>query len=72
MLMYDKYTITVKNQTAFLGYIKSVDFSKSSFELTKDAIDAKKYSNIATLNKEIEKISRFPISVNNNYTFDYK
>ena len=72
MLIYNKYIISVSNDICCLGYIKSISYKENNFTLTLDADKAKKFSNISNANKEIEKMSRFPISINNDYSFDLK
>ena len=73
MLVYNNYYILVKSASkVIIGYIKSIDFENMSFDITMDAEYAKKYENMAMLNKDINRISRFKIAINNNYTFEVK
>ena len=72
MLTYNEYVIFIMKGSNSIGYIKSVDYNRMEFEITTDVDSAIKYDNVASANKEINKIYRFKSSINNNYIFEVR
>ena len=64
-----KVNILVYNQGRFMGYIKSVSYSRNTFRTTLDIKDAKGYTSIDHIHSEIDFLAR--IGAHRGYVFTY-
>lgn len=68
---FDKDTIEVYKGGRFVGYVKSVSYSKGTFTITRNKRDAKKYATTKTTLKDIYMLEQFKYSIENGYGFNF-
>lgn len=67
----DKSRIIAMQGGKPIGYIKSVSYSKRTFVLTQNKMEAKTYSNVDRIHKEIDDLTVMPIALQNKIVFMY-